>query len=171
MNYTFPPPGGALGIRWKPLHTPQPWTRSFWHTTLRFLCLNEAIFVVLWNRLCLRIFTILEGFIMSKWLAVLCLLTVQATGAGAQSRQSAEQDKAIHLNQIQVIGSHNSYHTGIAPSERKLIGQQNPKAMRALDYEHPPIPEQLSHGVRQVEIDVYADSKGGATRTLPSCAR
>ncbi len=98
---------------------------------------------------------------MSKWLAVLCLLTVQATGAGAQSRQSAKQDKAIHLNQIQVIGSHNSYHTGIAPSERKLIDQQNPKAMRALDYEHPPIPEQLSRGVRQVEIDVYADSKGG----------
>jgi len=74
---------------------------------------------------------------------------------------AAQQDQAVHINQIQVIGSHNSYHTGIAPSERKLIEQQNPKAMEALDYAHPPLGDQLSSGVRQLEIDVYADSKGG----------
>ncbi|WP_446743413.1 phosphatidylinositol-specific phospholipase C1-like protein [Silvibacterium acidisoli] len=67
----------------------------------------------------------------------------------------------MHINQIQVIGTHNSYHTGIAPSEHKLIEQQNPKAMRALDYAHAPLGDQLSGGVRQLEIDVYADSKGG----------
>ncbi|MGA2249959.1 Ca2+-dependent phosphoinositide-specific phospholipase C [Terracidiphilus sp.] len=43
----------------------------------------------------------------------------------------AQQDQIVHINQIQVIGTHNSYHTGVAPSERKLIEQQNPKAMRA----------------------------------------
>jgi hypothetical protein len=74
---------------------------------------------------------------------------------------AAQQDRAVHVNQIQVIGSHNSYHIGIAPSERKLIEQQNPKAMQALDYAHPPLVDQLSSGVRQLEIDVYADSKGG----------
>jgi len=67
----------------------------------------------------------------------------------------------MRINQIQVIGTHNSYHSGIAPSERKLIEQQNAKAMRALDYAHPPLADQLSGGVRQLEIDVYADSKGG----------
>jgi hypothetical protein len=74
---------------------------------------------------------------------------------------ATKQDQTIRINQIQVIGSHNSYHTGIAPSERRLIEQQNPKAMRALDYAHAPLGDQLSGGVRQLEIDVYADSKGG----------
>jgi len=79
----------------------------------------------------------------------------------AQQPTAAQQDRLLHINQIQVIGSHNSYHTGLAPSERKLIEQQNPKALRALDYAHPPLADQLSSGVRQLEIDVYADTKGG----------
>jgi hypothetical protein len=29
-------------------------------------------------------------------------------------------DAALKLNQIQVIGTHNSYHVGIAPNEAKL---------------------------------------------------
>jgi hypothetical protein len=78
-----------------------------------------------------------------------------------QKTAAAEQDRTVRVNQIQVIGSHNSYHSGIAPSERKLIEQQNPKAMRALDYAHAPLADQLTGGVRQLEIDVYADSKGG----------
>src|SRR6202034_1805327 len=79
----------------------------------------------------------------------------------AQQATAVRQDRILRINQIQVIGSHNSYHTGIAPSERKLIEQQNPKAMRALDYAHAPLDDQLSGGVRQLEIDVYADTKGG----------
>jgi len=79
----------------------------------------------------------------------------------AQQPAAAQQDQLLHVNQIQIIGTHNSYHTGLAPSERKLIEQQNPKALRALDYAHPPLADQLSSGVRQLEIDVYADSKGG----------
>src|ERR1700744_105318 len=74
---------------------------------------------------------------------------------------ASQQDRILRLNQIQVIGSHNSYHTGLAPSERKLIEQENPKAMRALDYAHAALPDQLTGGVRQVEIDVYVNTKGG----------
>jgi len=88
---------------------------------------------------------------------IVIMLPVCAVGQTSAS----QQDQVVHINQIQVIGSHNSYHTGIAPSEHKLIEQQNPKAMRALDYAHPPLDDQLSGGVRQLEIDVYADSKGG----------
>src|ERR1700730_16086018 len=89
------------------------------------------------------------------------LIALLSVSASAQQTTADQQDQAIRINQIQVIGSHNSYHTGIAPSERKLIEQQNPKAMRALDYAHAPLGDQLSSGVRQLEIDVYADSKGG----------
>ena len=92
------------------------------------------------------------------WAALIVILLPSC--AVAQTTTS-QQDQVVHINQIQVIGSHNSYHTGVAPSERKLIEQQNAKAMRALDYAHPALGDQLSGGVRQLEIDVYADSKGG----------
>lgn len=98
---------------------------------------------------------------MQKLIAALPVIFMFPLCAAAQQIAAAQQDHSIHINQIQVIGTHNSYHTGIAPSERKLIEQQNPKAMRALDYAHALLGDQLSGGVRQVEIDVYADSKGG----------
>ena len=50
----------------------------------------------------------------------------------AQQNSQAAQDKIVHLNQIQVIGSHNSYHAGFAPSERKYLEMKNPKTLRRL---------------------------------------
>jgi hypothetical protein len=79
----------------------------------------------------------------------------------AQQNSQAVQDKIVHLNQIQVIGSHNSYHAGFAPSERKYLEMKNPKGLRSLDYHHAPLADQLSGGVRQIEIDVFADPEGG----------
>jgi hypothetical protein len=88
---------------------------------------------------------------------------VLATGQTVlpQEASQAEQDKIVHLNQIQVIGSHNSYHAGFAPSEHQYLEMKNPKALRGLDYHHAPLSDQLSGGVRQVEIDIFADPKGG----------
>ena len=66
------------------------------------------------------------------------------------------------LNQIQVIGSHNSYH--IAPSRAvlELIAATGRRRAESLDYTHRPLAEQFSRlGIRQVELDVYADPKGG----------
>ena len=77
------------------------------------------------------------------------LIVIMLPVCGVAQNTAALQDQVVHMNQIQVIGSHNSYHTGVAPSERKLIEQQNPKAMRALDYAHAPLPDQLAGGVRQ----------------------
>ena len=68
---------------------------------------------------------------------------------------------ALKLNQIQVIGTHNSYHAGLAPSMAIWLGQHNPQALAGLDYQHPPLTEQLDHGVRQIELDIYADTQGG----------
>src|ERR1700729_4060844 len=96
-----------------------------------------------------------------KFIAAFPWILMLPLNSFGQQRTAVDQDQTIRINQIQVIGSHNSYHTGVAPSERKLIEQQNPKAMRELDYAHPPLGDQLSGGVRQLEIDVYADSKGG----------
>ncbi|HWV45408.1 MAG TPA: Ca2+-dependent phosphoinositide-specific phospholipase C, partial [Nitrospira sp.] len=90
-------------------------------------------------------------------------LAVFATtvSALAQEPTAAEQDQRVHVNQIQVIGSHNSYHSGFPPSARKLMEKLSPQGLRSLDYHHAPLADQLSGGVRQIEIDVYADTKGG----------
>jgi hypothetical protein len=70
-------------------------------------------------------------------------------------------DNALKLNQIQVIGTHNSYHAGIAPNESKIWQAKYADAYKGLDYQHQPLPQQFDSGVRQIELDVYADTKGG----------
>jgi hypothetical protein len=70
-------------------------------------------------------------------------------------------DGGVRINQIQIIGTHNSYHSGFAPSAAKLWQQKNPKVFAGLDYRHPSLTSQLDAGVRQIEIDIFADTKGG----------
>jgi hypothetical protein len=67
----------------------------------------------------------------------------------------------IHINQLQVIGTHNSYHAGFAPSARRVMQKEAPKEFSAIDYSHPSLTRQLDDGVRQVELDVFSDAKGG----------
>lgn len=67
----------------------------------------------------------------------------------------------LKLNQIQIVGTHNSYHAGISPSEMKYLRTVNPTAAEALGYRHPSLTTQLNDGVRQLEIDVYGDVNGG----------
>ena len=55
----------------------------------------------------------------------------------------------LHMNQIQVIATHNSYH----------IAKEKP-LMPDLAYSHPPLNEQLDNGVRGFELDVYLQPEG-----------
>ena len=67
----------------------------------------------------------------------------------------------LRINQLQYIGSHNSYHAGMGPSEARLWKTMAPESFAALDYRHPTLTRQLDDGVRQIELDVYADESGG----------
>jgi hypothetical protein len=67
----------------------------------------------------------------------------------------------LRLNEIQIIGSHNSYHSGISPNEMAYLRKVNPKTADSLDYRHPDLKTQLDDGVRQIELDIFGDSKGG----------
>ena len=72
----------------------------------------------------------------------------------------------LKLNQIQVIGTHNSYHIAPTPATLRLIETANRDAAPKLDYTHRPLEEQFGMlGIRQVELDVYADPKGGQFAT------
>jgi hypothetical protein len=76
---------------------------------------------------------------------------------------------ALRLNQLQLLGSHNSYRQRTEPAILKLLLgmkgalSENPEGW---DYTHEPYDVQLGqHRVRSLEIDVYADPKGGAFTT------
>jgi len=84
-----------------------------------------------------------------------------AGSVAAIEGQTPDNSGALKLNQIQVIGTHNSYHAGIAPSESKLWKVRVLSAWEGLDYKHEPLTAQLDSGVRQIELDIFADSKGG----------
>jgi hypothetical protein len=73
----------------------------------------------------------------------------------------SDQDLKVHLNQIQVIGSHNSYNLGFAPSEEKFARSHNPREYESLEYRHATLTSQLDGGVRQLEIDIVQDIQGG----------
>ena len=66
------------------------------------------------------------------------------------------------LNQVQVIGSHNSYHIAPYKTVLEMIAATGRRRAESIEYTHPPLAEQFSQqGIRQVELDVYADPKGG----------
>jgi hypothetical protein len=66
------------------------------------------------------------------------------------------------LNQMQVIGTHNSYHIAPTRAIQDMIAAASKGQDRGLDYTHPPFDEQFGRqGIRQIELDVFADPKGG----------
>ena len=68
-------------------------------------------------------------------------------------------DECVRLNQIQVLGTHNSYHVAPEPPILDVLGTR----AREIEYTHRPLADQLSRlGIRQFELDVFADPTGGA---------
>lgn len=65
------------------------------------------------------------------------------------------------LNEIQVIGTHNSYHIAPVKPILDLIDAVQPGQASALDYSHRSLHEQLDAGIRQFELDIFADPDGG----------
>ena len=83
------------------------------------------------------------------------------------------RDDELRLDQIQVVGSHNSYHRRLQPDFAEGLEDLFPGLTAEWDYEHEPLPVQLAdQGVRQIELDVWADPEGGryATRRAQAYA-
>jgi hypothetical protein len=80
---------------------------------------------------------------------------------------------ALHLNDIQVVASHNSYKLAIDPPLLERLNSDDPELAPTLDYAHLPLADQLERGIRAVELDVYYDPDGGryasplGARTVP----
>lgn len=103
-------------------------------------------------------------FVLVVGLAVLLAAGATACSSDSGSDDAAAEggptttvahDDAVGLNQVQVIGSHNSYHV----SNFDQIGGISPLAA-TLDYTHDPLPEQLDEGLRSFELDVFLQDDG-----------
>jgi len=92
-------------------------------------------------------------------------LNAQPTSPKAQKRFDQQARKyatrCVKLNQIQVLGTHNSYH--IRPLEPLWTALLNfLPIFYQIDYTHLPLDQQFeTQGIRQIELDVWADPAGG----------
>jgi hypothetical protein len=83
--------------------------------------------------------------------------------AGARGDKACARawiDQNLKLNDIQTIGTHNSYKQFISPKLYAMILKANARAIE-IDYGHPTLTDELNDGVRGLEIDVAYDPKGG----------
>lgn len=95
-----------------------------------------------------------------------CLLSIILLAVGiGNAQKTANPDPSLdsaRLNQVQVIGTHNSYHIAATPPVMQALRARNEKLAMSLDYTHRPLADQFSmFGIRQIELDVFADPKGG----------
>ncbi|WP_163383068.1 Ca2+-dependent phosphoinositide-specific phospholipase C [Cyclobacterium jeungdonense] len=67
----------------------------------------------------------------------------------------------LRINHLQLIGSHNSYKLPIPPKILEAIESEDADLAASLDYSHPSVWEQLTMGLRLLELDVYRDPEGG----------
>jgi hypothetical protein len=85
----------------------------------------------------------------------------EAAGDTTTTTEASGVD-ALRLNEIQMIGSHNSYKQKPRPEISSALGALAPDLAAEIEYGHLPLGEQLEdHGIRQFEIDVVADPDGG----------
>lgn len=107
--------------------------------------------------------------------------------AGAAAAQVQGLPDSVRINEIQVLGTHNSYAQGLdpgmgalldarlgnslgsliermPPAARALFEEEHPNVLppsEMLKYAHPSLTAQLELGVRSLEIDVNPDPAGG----------
>lgn len=85
-----------------------------------------------------------------------------ATRPGLGQSIPGLQDNCLRLNQIQALGTHNSYRLDTTPEILSALRLLDPVLAQELEYRHAPLHEQFDNqGVRQIELDVFADPDGG----------
>ena len=66
------------------------------------------------------------------------------------------------INQLQSIGTHNSYHIALPKAQLDKLGRINRSWQDSLNYTHRSLTEQLEGlCIRHFELDLFADPKGG----------
>ena len=102
------------------------------------------------------------------WMLAVTALALLLAGCGADDKVPAPTaatyplDDTLRLNQIQVLGTHNSYHVQARPALFAWLLKFDRSLAQTLEYSEAPLDVQFAaQGVRQIELDVFADPAGG----------
>lgn len=98
--------------------------------------------------------------------AAVVLAAFAASVPSAAAGEVEGLEDTLRLNQVQAIGSHNSYHLEPIGPLAGLIRSFDPGGADQLEYSHSPLATQFgTEFVRQIELDVFADPVGGRYAT------
>jgi hypothetical protein len=87
---------------------------------------------------------------------VLCAALLLLCAASSSARP-------LRINELQSIGTHNSYHVEPSPAEKALRSGSGLIDETSLEYSFAPLAWQLGRqDVRHLELDLFADPQGGA---------
>jgi len=90
-----------------------------------------------------------------------CLTVASLVGPWA-----AAADEPLRIDQLRLLGTHNSYHVAPDPIVSKLIAAAAPAEARSIACTQRPLGEQLRGlGIRHLELDCYRDPDGGLYRS------
>lgn len=95
---------------------------------------------------------------------LIAVVLATVTAATSTSCLTLEEiDAQVHINQIQTMGSHNSYHEVSSVPERTLRRSILGAALEdEFTYSHRPLDVQFqSEFIRQIELDIFNDTAGG----------
>lgn len=123
--------------------------------------------------------------------SLLLAMLLSLSACADRPRQDVAADAAsganVRINQIQVLGTHNSYarpvdprlldfaDQAVGPLMSRMLSGMKPEQLaefreyhpndtllsEGLGYDHPPLSEQLDAGLRSLEIDIFNDPEGG----------
>ncbi len=81
----------------------------------------------------------------------------------------SRHQRCLRLNQIQVLGTHNSYKQPVPPPLLDVLATFSAQLALSIEYSHSPLADQFSdEEIRQIEIDVYHDPAGGLFAGRPA---
>ena len=96
-----------------------------------------------------------------------CLLlpVLLALFAGGGESRTVVPASASSINDLRILGSHNSYKRALPDALLRFVAADDPDRAQSIDYSHYSLESQLDGGLRQLEIDVLADPHGGKFST------
>ena len=97
-----------------------------------------------------------------RLLLVILALVGGCSESSNQNQIPANPDEPVLMNQLQYLGTHNSYHVQARDDLFEVLLAFIPDIAPTLEYTHVPLTEQFeTQGIRQIELDVFYDPEGG----------
>ena len=102
------------------------------------------------------------------WVMVGAVFVLFGSNA-VQCQEVNSSNEHLRLNQLQYIGTHNSFHIEPEQAVSLLLRRKNVSAeqvqkmqsvLNSIRYTHLPLPTQLSLGIRKFELDILYDPAG-----------